>query len=205
MRLQLISAVLCALAAGVCSLVTGNHRDPLPFTSKDLVGEWKTDCAPFSDTGIPANGSLSRYYVNDRSGGQVRISFFGDGECQVPTYSLLIAFTIELGLPSTTQPNTREAFASIDRLLLNPSSEASLQLLSACGAEAVGQNYDITETGCAPIRLQSRAECPGEYELFRVEPGISIAPGFRTPNLCVPEGRPTRTQDDAAATLVAGA
>ncbi len=210
MRFQFLLAAVCALAGGISATSqdrrnNGGYDEKLPFTSKDLIGEWRTDCAPYSAAGFPGNGSFTRYYVSDRAGGHARYSLFVDGECQQPAFSLFIPYHIELGKPSSTQPNTREAFATIDRLLVNPSSEAGLQVLSSCGAEVVGRNHDISQTGCAAIGLQSTTECPGEYELFRIIPGKSFAPGVRTPNICEPEGRPTRTQDDAAATLVAGA
>ncbi len=202
--------------AGVLALVVGISAAPLggkaenddhvdvPYTSKDLVGEWRTECGLNSAGGFPGNGAFSRRYVNDRSGGLARYTFYADQQCQQPAYSFLISYTIELGAVSQTQPDTREALVVFDKLSIRPDSDAGLAVLRDCEATVIGQDYDVTLSGCAAVGLKSTTECIGDYELLKVIPNESFAPGFRTQNMCTPEGRAIKTQDSAAALPVRG-
>lgn len=203
-------AAVLALAIGISAAPIGREAEDknytrFPFTSKDLVGEWSTDCGLNSAGGFPGDGAFSRYYVNDRSGGLARYTFYSDQQCQQPVYSFLISYTIELGAVSRTQADTREALVVFDKVSVRPDSAAGLAVLRDCTATVIGQDYDLTLSGCAALGLTPTTECIGDYELLRVVPNKSYAPGFRTQNMCTPGGRAVKTQDDVPAVPVRSA
>lgn len=172
----------------------------LPFTTRDLVGEWESaECGNFSlGEGLPAV-NLRRHYVWSDTNFVVRYSFFADTECQRPLYSFVSTGPYELGQARPEFRNTREATIFIESMFFIAQSEEGQKALGTCGEGlVVGELKDVTETGCA--FFPPRQNCLGDHELFRVENGV-FYPGSRTPNMCRESGRPTQTQTTGARKL----
>ncbi len=178
------------------------RRDKLPFVEKDLVGTWQGDCGLLSSTGLPGNGSFTRRYNFDRTVGSVRYELFSDDSCATPTISFFAVFGLELGPAVPDLPSTRVLFAPFIKLTVRPDSEEGVAELAVCNATAIGQDYDVTLSGCPALGFRPTTECVGDYDLVKLVPGRTLTAGLRTPNMCVVEGQPTRTQDDVLATLV---
>ena len=165
----------------------------VPFTAEDLVGEWWSGgClrTQLGESGAPV--FLERRYAYSQTNYVVRYSFFEGEGCRRPLYAFVSSGPYELGPAHPTLPNTREAMIFIDSMFYVAQSEAGRAALGPCGERlTIGAFKDVTETGCASF--PPRRDCVGDYELFRVEDGV-FYPGLRKPDMCRPEGRPSRTQ-----------
>ncbi|MBD2100990.1 hypothetical protein [Leptolyngbya sp. FACHB-261] len=196
--LQIVLIVVLVL--GLSRSLFATTATSLPFTTRDLVGEWESvGCGNLSlGEGLPVV-NLKRHYVWSDTNFVVRYSFFADAECQRPLYSFVSTGPYELGQVRPELRNTREATIFIESMFFIAQSEEGRQALGNCGEQLiVGELKDVTETGCA--FFPPRGECLGDHELFRVENGF-FYPGSRTPNMCHESGRPTQTQTTGARKL----
>jgi hypothetical protein len=189
--LQMVLVVVLAL--GLSRPLFAATTKGLPFTTRDLVGEWESvGCGNFSlGEGLsPVN--LKRHYIWSDTNFVVRYSFFADAKCQSPLYSFVSTGPYELGRVRPELRKTREATIFIESMFFIAQSEEGRKALGACGERlVVGELKDVTDTGCA--FFPPRRDCLGDHELFRVENGV-FYPGSRTPNMCRELGRPTQTQ-----------
>ena len=189
----------------VLTLGVATHQHEPTFYVKDILGTWQGDCGPVSSTGLPGNGSFIRRYNFDRSIANVRYVFFTDDACSSPLFSFYAIFGLDLGAPLPGLPYTRALLAPFVKLTVRPDSEVGAQALAPCNATTVGLDHDVTLSGCSTFGFKPVTECIGDHDLLKVIPGKSLTAGFRTPNMCIPEGQPTRTEDDLLAMLVADA
>lgn len=126
-----------------------------------------------------------------------RYSFFADPDCRSPLFTFqLSGRSVDRG-PSAVVSGARSVDAYFDRVLLTVENRAALPLIAGCGRRAweVGVQQDITKTGC--LFLKPRASCGLDHDLLQID-DKSMVPGFRTLNMCKPEGRPTRLQSAPA-------
>jgi hypothetical protein len=167
------------------------------FTPSDLIGEWSSvGCESTKLIGVnTGNAFFQRFYVFSETNFNVRYSYFADAICQKPLFSIRINGWSELGRVRHDLPNTREALVVYSTVLLTADSSAGRQAVKSCGTNpwTVGQEYDITASGCLAAGIKPRTQCIGDYELVRVERNVYY-PGFRTSNMCIRSGRPTHTQ-----------
>jgi hypothetical protein len=126
-----------------------------------------------------------------------RYHFFTDAKCIRPFFSFHLSGRALLGREVSRLVDTREAEVYFDRVLFTADAPEAIALASQCadGKFEVGVQRDVTETGC--LFLKPKAQCGIDHDLVQIRKGI-LTPGFRTVDMCTPEGRPTRLQSIGA-------
>lgn len=186
----LVTTLVPASSAARPARATGR----VPFTARDLAGEFRGGCAGLKQFGEGFDrGAFTRSYVQTATNSVVRYTLYADARCTRPLFSFRVFAYVELGRPRPALGPTREALVLYDRVLVTAESRTGLQVVRSCGVPAVGVEHEVTDTGCAPLGIRPHAECLGDYDLLRLD-RRGLTAGFRTPNMCTAAGRPRRTQ-----------
>jgi hypothetical protein len=136
---------------------------------------------------------LQRIYLFQGTTQTTQYKYFADPGCTKPLYSFVFQGTVELGQPVPGLPDTVEAKVTFTRTLFTLDSPRGADAAKDCadGDFAVGVQRDVSEASCFFMRPIS--SCGIDYDIVQIKDGVAI-PGFRTENMCTPEGRPTRLQ-----------
>jgi Adenomatosis polyposis coli down-regulated 1 len=189
------------IAACLCLVGTAMHAQEakLPFTEQDLVGEWDSGvCATYVRGPDSTETFIRRQYLFTAKQYNVRYSFFADRECNRATVTAHVSGRYTLGARVATAPAAREVDVFFDRVLMTVDSPEALPRMEKCGTRVceVGVQQDVTENGC--LNFKPKAACGVDYDIVSIT-GDLLHPGFRSANMCVKDGRPSRSQTTAGA------
>lgn len=153
-----------------------------------LRGTWDTECMP---TGPDSWGSFS--FTNEGANGSFTYTMY-DETCAIPLAEFSLFSEQRVGARvASAGPDARELDILYDRLSATALVEDMAVTLEQAGCGSgdvvVGEEIDITETGC--FTFKPLADCPADYDIMRIEDD-RFYNGMRTPNMCIPEGRPTQ-------------
>jgi Adenomatosis polyposis coli down-regulated 1 len=189
-----------AIFLSVCMAGVAEAQPPTaPFTEQDLVGEWDSGpCATYVRGPDQSETYIRRQYLFTRTHYNVRYRFFADRECKRATVTAHVSGRYTLGPRVATAPDAREVDVYFDRVLMTADSPEALPRLEKCGARTweVGVQQDVTENGC--LNFKPKAACGMDYDIVSIT-GDVLYPGFRSANMCVKDGRPTKNQTTAGA------
>jgi hypothetical protein len=182
MTLRLLSSI------GVAILVSGSLRaQPSP-------SEWSS--APCSSVALGPSSNVShiqRVFFLAGKNNTIQYKFFADEKCTLGLFSIVIKGGIELGRPVMGLEGTVDIKVAIDRVLFTLDSPRGSAAAKSCadGNFEVGVQRDVTESGCMFIKPKSA--CGVDHDIMKIKDGLAT-PGFRTADMCKPEGRPTTLQ-----------
>ncbi len=108
-------------------------------------------------------------------------------------HSIVFKGKVETGAPAVGVADTIQAKVSFERILFTLDSPrgASAAALCADGKFTVGVQRDVSGSNC--LFMKSVKFCGFDYDIVRIKDGMAT-PGFRTADMCKPEGRPTQLQ-----------
>ncbi len=143
---------------------------------------------------------LRRTYLLQGAEQTTQYRFFADENCTLPMYTMVFQGGIALGDPVPGLQDTVEATVRFDRVLFTLDSPRGAAAAAECGDGQfeIGIQRDVSDDHC--LFMQPRGDCGFDYDVVQILNGVAT-PGFRTADMCAPEGRPTRLQS-AGATFV---
>ncbi len=127
----------------------------------------------------------------------IQYRFFADDKCTLGLFSLVIKGPVEIGKPVVNVEGAVDVKVGFERVLFTLDSPRGAAAAKGCGDGAfeVGVQRDVTESGC--LFIKPKAACGVDYDIMKIKDGMAT-PGFRTPDMCRPEGRPTALQSVGA-------
>ncbi len=136
---------------------------------------------------------LQRIYLLGADGHTTQYKFFADAQCLKPLYSFVFKGKVEMGAPAVGVADAMQAKVSFERILftLDCPRGASAAAQCADGKFTVGVQRDVSNSNC--LFMKSVKSCGFDYDIVRIKDGMAT-PGFRTADMCKPEGRPTQLQ-----------
>lgn len=187
-----------ALLATACSGDESDDEAARQAVQDAMRGTWETQCSP---TGPDSWGSFS--FTNQGANGSFTYTMY-DETCSVPLAEFSLFSEQRVGaLVESAGPGVRELDILYDRLsataLVEDMAVAFEQAGCGEGDVVVGEEIDITETGC--FTFKPLADCPADYDIMRIDEDDRFYNGVRTENMCVPEGRPTQLNSFAFARM----
>lgn len=185
--------LFCGVLAGcdTAESETQPEDDGRAEVQAELEGQWITACSKVPDSDPPAFAVYD--VVNEGETGTFRYGMYADDKCTTQLVDFVIESKQEI---STARPDIGEGVHELNiyynRLTATPYVEGYVQALQGAGCGtgpyAVGETIDTSDTGCFLFKPMS--ECDADYDIMKIE-GTRYWNGVRTPNMCVPEGRPT--------------
>jgi hypothetical protein len=158
------------------------------------ITEWSS--APCSSVVLGPTQNIShiqRVFLLTGKENTIQYKFFGDDKCVASLFTIVIKGTVEFGKPIATIDGAMEVKVGFDRVFFTLDSLRGTPATRACadGKFEVGVQRDVTEAGC--LFIEPKASCGVDYDIMRIKDGVAT-PGFRTGDMCRPEGRPTSLQ-----------
>jgi hypothetical protein len=140
---------------------------------------------------------VQRIYAFKGTEQTTQYKFFADDKCAKPLYSFVFKGKVEMGKPVEGLADTVEAKVTFERILFTVDSPRGLKVAAQCadGNFDVGVQRDVSDATC--LFMQPVEACGFDYDIVRMKDGVAT-PGFRTANMCTPEGRPTKLQEVGA-------
>ena len=170
--------------------------------SHAAVGHWTSPGCEWRPDGQGSFMFVQRDFEIGEDDWSGTIDFFMDQECSLPMSSVYLAGAWSVGADSVAVYGAQQADFALDEFRITPLDEGFAGYLDSarpgtCGTEPwqVGQEQDVTDTGCSVIGVDLDA-CGTEHELLYVDGG-QLFFGSRHDdgsNLCTPEDRPIRLQ-----------
>ena len=160
--------------------------------------EWSS--APCSTVALGPGTNLSNvqrtFFLAGKSN-TIQYRFFADDKCTMGLFSIVFKGGVEIGKPVVGVEDAVEVKVGFDRVLFTLDSPRGGPAARGCGDGQfeVGVQRDVTESGC--LFVKPKAACGIDYDIMKIKDGMAT-PGFRTANMCVPEGRPTALQSTGA-------
>src|SRR6185436_15342540 len=110
--------------------------------------------------------------------------------CAMEFLRLTVGGPYTIGPASSTVEGATEVDYGFAFRRLTPLAEPATGLVAACGSgsPAVGDELDVSDTGCAAIGIPSVPDCPTEHDLNALRDGVLFF-GDRSSDLC--EARPS--------------
>jgi hypothetical protein len=170
----------------------------IAFAQTPPVTEWSS--APCSSVALGPSQSVShiqRIFLLAGKENTIQYKFFGDDKCVASLFTIVIKGSVELGKPVANAKDATEGAVEVkvgfDRVLFTLDSPRGAPATRACadGKFEVGVQRDVTEAGC--LFIKPKATCGVDYDIMKIKDGVAT-PGFRTGDMCKPEGRPTTLQ-----------
>ena len=136
---------------------------------------------------------LQRIYLLGADGHTTQYKFFADAQCLKPLYSFVFKGKVEMGAPAVGVADTMQARVSFERILFTLDSPRGASAAAQCadGKFTVGVQRDVSDSNC--LFMKSVKSCGIDYDIVRIKDGMAT-PGFRTVDMCKPEGRPAQLQ-----------
>jgi hypothetical protein len=164
------------------------------FAQTPSMTEWTS--APCSSVALGPTQNVShvqRIFLLGGKDNTIQYKFFGDDKCVAGLFTITIKGSVELGKPVPNVEGAVEVRVGFDRVLFTLDSPRGGPATKGCadGNFEVGVQRDVTEAGC--LFIKPKASCGVDYDIMKIKDGIAI-PGFRTGDMCKPEGRPTTLQ-----------
>jgi hypothetical protein len=158
------------------------------------VTEWSS--APCSSVALGPTQNVShiqRIFLLAGKENTIQYKFFGDDKCVASLFTIVIKGSVELGKPVANVEGAVEVKVGFDRVFFTLDSPRGTPATRACadGKFEVGVQRDVTEAGC--LFIKPKASCGVDYDIMKIKDGLAT-PGFRTGDMCKPEGRPTSLQ-----------
>jgi hypothetical protein len=160
--------------------------------------EWSS--APCSTVALGPGTNLSNIQRTFNLAGKsntIQYRFFADDKCTFGLFSFVLKGSIEIGQPVAGVEGAVEVNVGLERVLFTLDSPRGAPAAKGCGDGQfeVGVQRDVTESGC--LFFKPKAACGVDYDIMKIKDGMAT-PGFRTGNMCKPEGRPTSLQSTGA-------
>jgi hypothetical protein len=186
MRLQIATLMMTLACLGTPATA---QNGPVEFSS-----------LPCSSLALGPTDDIShvqRIYAFKGTEQTTQYKFFADEKCTKPLHSFVFKGKVEMGKPVQGLADTVEAKVTFERVLFTVDSPRGLKSADGCadGKFDVGVQRDVSEAKC--FFMQPIKSCGFDYDIVRIKDGIAT-PGFRTANMCMPEGRPTKLQNVGA-------
>jgi hypothetical protein len=168
------------------------------FAQTPPVTEWSS--APCSSVALGPSQNVShiqRIFLLAGKENTIQYKFFGDDKCVASLFTIVIKGSVELGKPVANANDATEGAVEVkvgfDRVFFTLDSPRGAPATRACadGKFEVGVQRDVTEAGC--LFIKPKASCGVDYDIMKIKDGVAT-PGFRTGDMCKPEGRPTSLQ-----------
>ncbi|MGL4230165.1 MAG: hypothetical protein ACRDAM_06600 [Casimicrobium sp.] len=136
---------------------------------------------------------LQRIYLLGSAGHTTQYKFFADAQCTKPLYSFVFIGSVEMGAAVKGIADAVEAKVTFKRILFTLDSPRGEKAAKACadGKFEIGIQRDISNASC--LFMKPVAACGVDYDIVKIKDGMAT-PGFRTSDMCKPEGRPTKLQ-----------
>jgi hypothetical protein len=164
------------------------------FAQTTQMTEWSS--APCSSVALGPSQNVShiqRIFLLAGKENTIQYKFFGDDKCVASLFTIVIKGSVELGKPIASVEGAVEVKVGFDRVFFTLDSPRGAPATRACadGKFEVGVQRDVTEAGC--LFIKPKASCGVDYDIMKIKDGMAT-PGFRTGDMCKPEGRPTSLQ-----------
>jgi hypothetical protein len=156
--------------------------------------EWSS--APCSNVALGPGTNLSniqRTFFLAGKNNTIQYRFFADDKCTMGLFSIVFKGGVEIGKPVEGVEGAVEVKVGFDRVLFTLDSPRGGPASKGCGDGQfeVGVQRDVTESGC--LFVKPKALCGVDYDIMKIKDGMAT-PGFRTADMCKPEGRPNTLQ-----------
>ncbi len=189
-KLPLIFFFIAQILIGAVSAQTSAPSSVQP----QGPSEWTS--APCSSLALGPTEEIShlqRIYLLGSDGHTTQYKFFADSQCQKSLYSFVFKGKVEMGAPAAGVADAMQAKVSFERILFTLDSPRGATAASQCadGKFIVGVQRDVSDSNC--LFMKSVKSCGFDYDIVRIKDGMAT-PGFRTADMCKPEGRPTKLQ-----------
>ena len=180
--------------------VFGGLAAALPDPSAAQDGPVEFTSAPCSTLALGPGDDIShlvRIYLFQGAVQTTQYKFYADPDCTKPLYSFVFKGGVELGEPVAGLADTVEAKVTFERVLFTLDSPRGRPAADACGDGEfeVGVQRDVSDTTC--LFMQPVDDCGFDFDIVQMKDGVAT-PGFRTANMCTPEGRPVQLQTEGA-------
>jgi Adenomatosis polyposis coli down-regulated 1 len=186
-KLYFIFTLCLQLAMGIAHAQTNAAQPQGP-------SEWTS--APCTSLALGPTDEIShlqRIYLLGADGHTTQYKFFADAQCTKPLYSFVFKGKIEMGAPAQVIPDTMQAKVSFEQILFTLDSPRGAKAAQQCadGKFTVAVQRDVSDSNC--LFMKPVKSCGLDYDIVRIKDGMAT-PGFRTADMCKPEGRPTKLQ-----------
>jgi hypothetical protein len=160
--------------------------------------EWSS--APCSTVALGPGSNLSNIQRTFNLAGKsntIQYRFFADDKCTLGLFTFVLKGGIDIGKPVADVEGAVEVNVALERVLFTLDSPRGGPAAKGCGDGQfeLGVQRDVTESGC--LFIKPKATCGVDYDIMKIKDGMAT-PGFRTANMCKPEGRPTALQTTGA-------
>lgn len=164
-----------------------------PFTPANLVGSWQSQgCENFSFNNQPAY--MKRNFDFTTSTWQIKFTLFADPACSIALITTRLAGPYTLG-DTAALPGTRKVTWGQTTKFVTPHVPDILGAMngSGCGDTKLplGQEREVSTTGCVAFGVGSVKDYPQEYDLLKLENG-QLLTGLRNNNMNLEVNRPTK-------------
>jgi hypothetical protein len=186
MRLQIAASIIALTCLGAPAMA---ENGPVEFSS--------LPCSSLALGPTDEVSHLQRIYAFKGTEQTTQYKFFADDKCAKPLYSFVFKGKVEMGKPVAGLADTVEAKVTFEKVLFTVDSPRGLKDSAQCadGKFDVGVQRDVSDAAC--FFMQPIKACGFDYDIVKMKDGVAT-PGFRTANMCTPEGRPTKLQDVGA-------
>jgi Adenomatosis polyposis coli down-regulated 1 len=162
--------------------------------AQQAPSEWSS--APCSSVALGPSTAVShvqRIFFLAGKANTIQYRFFADEKCTQGLYSLVIKGPVEIGKPVAGAEGAVEVKVTFERVLFTLDSPRAATAAKECadGNFEVGVQRDVTAQGC--LFVKPKAMCGVDYDIMKIKDG-QATPGFRTADMCKPEGRPSTLQ-----------
>jgi hypothetical protein len=198
MRLLQQHTLRTVLACGAALLGLSALLRPGAALAQPAPSEWSS--APCSTVALGPGNNLSNiqrtFYLAGKNN-TIQYRFFADDKCTQGLFSIVFKGPVEIGKPVAGVEGAVEVKVGFDRVLFTLDSPRGASAAKGCGDGAfeVGVQRDVTDGGC--LFVKPKAACGVDHDIMKIKDGMAT-PGFRTADMCKPEGRPTSLQSVGA-------
>ena len=194
MRRMTSAAMWCALALVGMSLVgCGGGAEPdtpsetMPFEASALTGVWLSERCEVGQGADGSNFYFQREFTLTATTWAIAFTIYGDDACSVRLTTAQVSGPYMLGAKAQGLEGTRlgDFSGSVKTVTGYEQGFADFLASSGCGPQVwdLGVAQDVSQTGCAPLGLDSVEECPVEFDLVKLE-GDKLYFGDRSMGMC---------------------
>ncbi len=187
---KIFIAAIGIIASTAAFQILAQHNS---FTNTDLVGEWRSQKC---ETLILNNQPLfiQRNFVFAAKTWTLRFTAFADPACTVALFTTKLQGEYTLGDASNLS-NTRKITWGQSAKFITLNVPDSLRVLNdtKCGdtSLALGQERDVSLTGCVAFGIENVKNYPQEYDLLKLEKN-QLFTGLRGNAMNLEVNRPTK-------------
>jgi hypothetical protein len=185
----MIRLVLLTLLALCLHVPAWSQNGPTEFSS--------APCSSLALGPSEAVTHVQRIYLFKGRVQTTQYKFFFDDKCTQPLYSIVFKGFVDMGKPVAGLADTVEAKVTFKRVLFTLDSPRGQAAAAQCadGRFEVGVQRDVSHAHC--LFMKPVKACGLDHDIVHMKDGVAT-PGFRTVNMCTPQGRPTKLQSVGA-------